>query len=208
MPSNLSYIKNQLNMKKIVSFFLIAFCISFAMAQTGNPEIHFSWNKTEYPIYQHQINKLVFLLKACPSAHQSVIEQDIKSVNFVENTIVTSKSNNEVSYEITLTKNISIEELKLFFESIHFTQFFFNGKKVYVSDLITMEEVFAKKSQSENETISVSLNTNITPEEQKAFDIQNAKIKLNSLYNLEYPRYLFNGSVSDMKDRVISALEK
>lgn len=189
-------------MKKILSLLLIINCFAFAIAQNQSPEIHFTWNKQLFPVYQQSINKLVFQLKNCPEAHSLIIENDIRSVPFVSACIKTNPKSNEYSIEVSLKKNIDISELKQFFISIHFTEFYFNTNKVYVSDLLTMEEVLAKQAQASQENYPAIDKTVIPASEQKEYDMNNIRAKLNSLYNDDYPKYLFSGNISALKDRL------
>ena len=189
-------------MKKFLSFLLIINCFTFAVAQKMTPEIHFKWTKETYPVYQQSINKLVFNVINCPEVHAGMLENDIKSVGFVSSCIKTSSKANEYSFEVKLSKNINVTELKQFFTSIHANEFYFNGNKVYVDDLLTMDEVTAKKSQTVNENNSVTITNQSSAEEKRMFNLLNAKVKLNSLYDENYPRYLFSGNVATLKDNI------
>lgn len=189
-------------MKKMLSLLLIINCFAFAIAQNQNPEIHFTWNKQLLPVYQQSINKLVFQLKNCPEAHSLIIENDIKTIPFVSGSVKTNPKSNEYSFEVILKKNIDISELKLFFASIHFTEFYFNTNKVYVSDLLTSDEIHAKQILASQENYPVNNNAVISASEQKEFDLNNIRTKLNSLYNDDYPKYLFSGNISVLKDRM------
>jgi hypothetical protein len=189
-------------MKKILSLLLIINCFAFAMAQNQSPEIHFTWNKQLYPVYQQSINKLVFQLKNCPDAHSVIIEKDIKSISFVSGSVKTSTKSGEYSFEVSLNKSIDVSELKQFFTSIHFTEFYFNTNKVYVSDLLTNDEILAKQAQASQENYPSAGKAVIPASEQKEFDRNSVRAKLNSLYNEDYPKYLFSGNISALKDRL------
>ena len=101
-----------------------------------------------------------------------------------------------------MKKNIEISDLKQFFASIHFTEFYYNNNKVYVSDLLTKEEILARQAQASQENYPATNKTVIPASEQKEYNLNNTRAKLNSLYNDDYPRYLFSGNISALKDRI------
>lgn len=195
-------------MKNSLSLLLIFSCFSFAVAQKMTPEIHFKWTKQTYPVYQQSINKLLFTVKTCPEVHAITMENDIRSLSFVSSCVKTSVNTNEYSFEVILTKNIDVTELKQFLTSVHASEFYFNGNKVYTDDLLTMDEVAAKKALTVNENNSLTITNQSSPEEKRMFNLQNSKAKLNSLYDSNYPRYLFNGSVAAIKDNIRANLEQ
>ncbi|PKP17542.1 MAG: hypothetical protein CVU05_15360 [Bacteroidetes bacterium HGW-Bacteroidetes-21] len=179
----------------------------FISAQNQTPEIHFTWDKKAYPVYQEPISKLIFTVKNTGEAYKNQLENIIKNTETIKNYSISENTEGFV-FEIQMQNIITVEGLKQFFNNLFLTSFYFNGKKVDTEDILTTEEISAKNA----EMSQIHFSNQITPESssiQKAdYAVFNAKMKLSSFYNDSYPQYLFNGNVTALKSKIEVLTEK
>ena len=192
---------------KSISILLLFISIS-AFSQKTEPKFIVKAPTEKIFFYDEQPNVLFLSIEQGNEGYDDYIYNKLKSSSLIKN--VEKKSKDDLKYfSIEFNQPLTVKTAKIFFQNMNIKVFYTAlKKKIYVEDLLTNEEILNKKSTTvQNFQVNEKCGN---PEflEYYNFNIFNIEAKLQSLYNNNYIRNLFNGNVAELKDRYKNALQQ
>lgn len=188
---------------KLTAIFI--FLLSFSMnAQKLNPQVVVKLSSNFYDV-QHKT--ILLHIENATEGYLDYFVSNMKKINGISG-FKQSKENHFDYFLIEFQNPITIQFIRQFFTELKLKEIYTpNYKKIYVEDLLTTEEIEAKKFVHQNYYFTEkSANPNYI--DYYNFNIYNIEAKLQSLYFNNYQENLFNGNVAMMKDKLRKALEE
>jgi hypothetical protein len=193
-------------MKKYL-LILVFLSNGFLFAQKLTPKIYIKVNHDKVMFYQEFPKTLLISVKDATDGYMSYFLSNINSSSLVSNCTKLNKDQ-KIYYSVEFKNPLNIASTKQFFNDIHATVFYTNmNNKVYVKDILSDEEILAKKNtplQNFQATDKCSNPNNI---EYYNYNIFNIEAKAHSMFVNNYPMYLMNGSVASFDDKMQEAME-
>ncbi|PKP18485.1 MAG: hypothetical protein CVU05_13430 [Bacteroidetes bacterium HGW-Bacteroidetes-21] len=132
----------------------------------------------------------------------------IKSQSFIKNVRRAGKNGDTLSLKLSFKSHPKADEFRKFLEYVGLISVKVNGQKIWVKNLITVEEAFAENAKYSPEPM------NYKPEyadpnmpEYYDYELFRLKTKMKYMQTSAYPKYLYEGYVTKFQDAIDSILK-
>lgn len=177
-------------------------------SQKTEPKIIIKTSNEKNIFYDEQPNVLFLSIEQGNDGYNDYMYNKLNALSLVKK--VEKKKKDALNYfSIEFNQPLTVESAKMFFQSMSIKCFYTTlMKKIYVEDLLTEEEILSRKN-----TKMQYFQTNEKCGDPQYIDYYNYNIfnieaKMQSMYNNDYIKNLFNGNVADLRDRYKNALQK
>ncbi len=193
-------------MRKYLFILMVLASVS-VMAQKTTPKIYIKVHHDKAMFYEELPETLLMSIKDGTDGYVDYFLTNLKKCSLVTN-YTPSTENQLTYYTVTFNKPLDVTAAKQFFNDIHAIVFYTNkDHKVYVKDLLTPEEIQARKNIPLQHFQTTDKCSNPNYLEYYNFNIYNIEAKTYSMYVNNYPMYLMNGSIATFNDKLQEALE-
>lgn len=198
------------NMKKIV-FIALVFIASVSQI-FGSQLITYADIKHEKKYYLFYTNKKLkevsFRFVLAKGVTDKQVKEFLKKQSYIKRVSIGRSNGDTITSTLYFKTHPNASEVRKTMEELGLVSLKINGQRIYVKNLITVEEAFAENAKySPNNMVYKPEYSDPNMPEYYEYELYRLKTKMKYMQTSEYPRYLYEGYVTKFQDNIDGVLK-